>query len=101
MRVRVWISGAEGPSRDFELAEAPRVGDCISISLGGRFEDGIVTSVTWQLVGIEPTANDLSLGVDPVGSVTIVHIICQPPKNGELEFARGMDARSQEPRKRG
>ena len=78
MRIRVWISGAEGPSRDFELAEAPRVGECISISLAGRLEEGIVTSVTWQLVGIEGSPGALMLGVDPVGSVTLVHVICRP-----------------------
>ena len=78
MRVRVWIAGAEGPSRDFELAEAPRVGECISISLAGRLEEGIVTSVTWQLVGIEGSPGALMLGVDPVGSVTLVHVICRP-----------------------
>ena len=78
MRVRVWISGAEGPSRDFELAEAPRVGERISISIGGRFEDGVVTSVVWQLVGVDPTPSDLPLGFEPVGSVTMLHVICQP-----------------------
>jgi hypothetical protein len=89
MRVRVWIAGAEGPSRDFELVEAPRVGECISISIGGRFEEGIVTSVIWQLVGIERTGNDLTLGVEPVGSVTLVHIICHPPKAGDMVFSEG------------
>ena len=87
MRVRVWIAGAEGPSRDFELAEAPRVGDCISIAVGGRLEDGIVSSVTWQLVAIERSANELSLGIEPVGSVTLVHVICQPPKSGRFVSA--------------
>ncbi len=86
MRVRVWISGAEGPSRDFELAEAPRVGDCISVSTSGRFEEGIVTSVVWQLVGVEPTSSDLTLGFEPVGSVTMVHIICKPSNEDDLRF---------------
>ncbi len=82
MRVRVWIAGAEGPSRDFELVEAPRLGECISISVGGRFEEGIVTSVIWQLVGIERTGS---------GSVTVVHVICHPPNDGERLFAeKGM-----------
>ncbi len=91
MRVRVWIAGAEGPSRDFELVAAPRLGECISISVGGRFEEGIVTSVIWQLVGIERTGSDLTLGVEPVGSVTVVHVICHPPNDGERLFAeKGM-----------
>lgn len=86
MRVRVWISGAEGPSRDFELVEAPRVGDCISISTGGRFEEGIVTSVVWQLVGVESTSSDLTLGFEPVGSVTMVHIICKASNEDDVTF---------------
>ena len=86
MRVRVWISGAEGPSRDFELAEAPRVGECISISVGGRFEDGIVTSVVWQLVGVDPPPNDIPLGFDPVGSVTMLHVICQRSADDDERF---------------
>jgi hypothetical protein len=87
MRVRVWIAGAEGPSRDFELVEAPRVGDCISIALAGQFEEGIVTSVIWQLVGIERAGADLTVGVEPVGSVTVVHVICQPQKEDRTVFA--------------
>ncbi|QUD90604.1 hypothetical protein [Phenylobacterium montanum] len=86
MRVRVWISGADGPSHDFELAEAPRLGECISISIGGRFEEGVVTSVMWQLVAVEPTANDMSLGIEPVGSVTMVHVICQPCGEKDVRF---------------
>ncbi len=78
MRVRVWIQGAEGPFRDFELADAPRVGECISISAAGRLEEGLVTSVTWQLLGIQSSTHDLLLGVEPVGSVTLIHVICQP-----------------------
>lgn len=84
MRVRVWIAGEDGPSRDFELATAPRVGDGISISLGDHFEEGVVTSVLWQLVGIDRAANELVLGVEPVGSVTMVHVICQAPKQGAV-----------------
>lgn len=86
MRVRVWIAGAEGSSRDFELVEAPRVGDCISISVAGGFEEGIVTSVIWQLVGIERSGNDLAVGVEPVGSVTMVHVICHPQEDGQAGF---------------
>jgi hypothetical protein len=89
MRVRVWISGAEGPSLDFELAEAPRVGDCISIATGGRYDEGIVTSVVWQLVGVEPSSNDLTLGFEPVGSVTMVHVICKPSNEGDVRFHSG------------
>jgi hypothetical protein len=83
MRVRVWIGGAEGPSRDFELATAPQVGECISIAVGGRLEEGIVTSVTWQLVGVEQSGADMTLGIEPVGSVTLVHVICQSPKTDD------------------
>lgn len=86
MRVRVWISGADGPSLDFELAEAPRVGECISISTGGRVEEGIVTSVVWQLVGVERTSHDLTLGFEPVGSVTMVHVICTSSNEGDVRF---------------
>jgi hypothetical protein len=82
MRVRVWIEGAEGPSRDFELAEAPRVGEAISISVAGHLEEGVVTSVTWQLVGVERSPSDLTTGIEPVGSVTLLHVICQAPKGG-------------------
>jgi hypothetical protein len=83
MRIRVWISGAEGPSLDFELAEAPRVGERISISTGGRLDEGVVTSVVWQLVGVERTSKDLTLGFEPVGSVTMVHVICKPSNGGD------------------
>ena len=83
MRVRVWIGGAEGPSRDFELANAPQVGECISIAVGGRLEEGIVTSVTWQLVGVERSSADMALGIEPVGSVTLVHVICHSSKTDD------------------
>ena len=94
MRVRVWIAGAEGPSRDFELADAPRVGDCISIAVAGHLEEGIVTSVTWQLVGVERSVSDLTLGVEPVGSVTLVHVICRPPEFRDARFNEHADTAS-------
>jgi hypothetical protein len=94
MRVRVWIEGAEGPSRDFELAEMPRVGEAISISVAGHLEEGVVTSVTWQLVAIERSSSDLTTGIEPVGSVTLVHVICQPPKG---EGGRSIDQDTLEP----
>lgn len=87
MRVRIWISGADGPSRDFELVEPPRIGEGISISTGGRIAEGVVTDVIWQLVGIERSGNDLVHGVEPVGSVTMVHVICQPPRDGTVMLA--------------
>lgn len=77
MRVRVWIQGADGPSRDFELVEAPRVGERISITHGSHSEDGVVETVTWNLQAIE-AASGLSLEADPVGTVSIVHVICRP-----------------------
>ena len=47
MRVRVWIRGAEGPSHDFELVDAPRVGERVVISLvGGGSQEGIVADVS-------------------------------------------------------
>jgi hypothetical protein len=102
MRVRVWISGAEGPSRDFELVEAPRVGDAVSISVAGRFEEGIVSSVVWQLVGIEASRDDLVTGVEPVGSVTMVHVICRPREVGDAgidhDSARELGAEARSPR---
>jgi hypothetical protein len=58
------------------LVEAPRVGERISISVAGRLEEGIVTSVTWNLVAIERSGDFLL--EDPVGSVTLVHVVCGP-----------------------
>jgi hypothetical protein len=90
MRVRVWIAGAEGPSRDFELVEAPRIGERISISVAGRIEEGIVTSVTWHLVAIEGSG-DFVLG-EPVGSVTLVHVVCGQTSAEESGVAHGQHA---------
>jgi len=76
MRVRVWIAGPEGPSHDFELLDPPRVGERVTVAVAGESAEGIVTSVAWQLQGIERTDGDLSLEGEPVGSVTLVHVIC-------------------------
>ena len=54
--------------------------------MAGRFEEGIVSSVIWQLVGIERSETDLVVGVEPVGSVTLVHVICRPQKEGEAKL---------------
>ena len=78
MRVRVWIGGADGPSHDFELGDTPRTGERISISVGGRIEEGIVTSVTWHLLGIERSDGALALEGEPVGAVSLVHVVCSP-----------------------
>ncbi len=78
MRVRVWISGDDGPSHDFELLNAPRAGDRISISVGGRVEEGIVATVSWHLQAIERPADSLGLESEPVGSVTLVQVVCSP-----------------------
>jgi len=78
MRVRVWIRGAEGPAHDFETSEAPRLGERIIVSLAGHNEEGLVRNVTWQLQGIERAQGDLAIDGEPVGAVTVVHVICAP-----------------------
>jgi len=78
MRVRIWIQGADGPSRDFELLTAPQIGDRIAISLAGATEEGVVAAVTWQLQAMDATGADLGLDAEPVGSVSMVHVICRP-----------------------
>ena len=78
MRVRVWIHGADGPSRDFELVVAPRVGERISIAHGGESEEGVVDVVTWQLQAMEPNVGDMGLEGEPIGAVGLVHVICRP-----------------------
>ncbi len=96
MRVRVWIRGAEGPSHDFELLDAPRIGERISISLTDHTEEGFVRGVTWQLQGIERAQDGLALDVEPAGSVAIVHVVCGPAPGeamlheaaAEAEFTR-------------
>jgi hypothetical protein len=76
MRVRIWINGEDGPSHDFELLDPPRVGERVSIGIGGHTEEGIVMSVTWRLQGVARTEGDLSLDGEPVGSVTVAHVVC-------------------------
>ncbi len=76
MRVRIWINGDDGPSHDFELPEPPRVGERVSIAIGGATEDGIVMSVTWRLQGVARAEGDLSLEGEPIGSVSVVHVVC-------------------------
>lgn len=78
MRVRVWINGPDGPSHDFELLDPPRVGERVTIAVAGESIEGMVTSVAWQLQGIERNEGDLSLEGEPVGSVTLVHVVCDP-----------------------
>ena len=81
MRVRVWINGAEGQSYDFELVEAPRIGERIAIAVGAETLDGVVSDVSWHLQGIEKMEGDLALEGEPVGSVTAVHIVCDTPSD--------------------
>lgn len=82
MRVRVWINGADGPSHDFELVSAPRIGERIMVVVGGEAEEGVVADVTWHLQAIEPAATDLALVAEPLGAVTMVHVVCRPPDAG-------------------
>jgi len=98
MRVRVWILGPEGPSREFELLSAPRVGERISISHGGQLEEGIVASVDWHLQAMDASASELMLDGEPPGSVTLVQVICRPAQEAaasafsaeEAELAVGL-----------
>ena len=96
MRVRVWIGGSEGPSHDFELLSTPRLGERISIASGGELQEGIVTTVAWQLQAIEPQAGELSLQGETAGSVTMVHVICSPGaevlRMAHAEAESGVDA---------
>jgi hypothetical protein len=76
MKVRVWISGPDGVSHDFELLDAPRIGERVSISVDDHVEDGVVADVTWQLQAFASGSG--SLEPEPPGSVTLVHVICDP-----------------------
>jgi len=76
MRVRIWISGDDGPSHDFELLHPPRIGERVGIAIGGHTQEGIVMSVSWRLQGVARSEGDLSLEGEPAGSVTVVHVVC-------------------------
>lgn len=89
MRVRVWISGAEGSSHDFELVDAPRIGDRVVVGVGSETEEGIVDAVTWHLQAIDPPAGDLPLAVEPLGTVTMVQVICRPARPAAKLAAEG------------
>lgn len=100
MRVRVWIDGEEGPSHDFELLNAPRTGERVSIALGGHIQEGIVANVSWHLQGVERSQGELSFEGEPNGSVTIVHVACSPtaevvrlhPEVAEADVDRPVEA---------
>jgi hypothetical protein len=79
MRVRVWIEGADGPSRDFELVSPPRVGERICIATGHGLEEGVVESITWQLQAVEATTPQVLLEGEPPGSVSLVQVVCRRP----------------------
>lgn len=78
MRVRVWIHGPDGPSHDFELISAPRVGERLSINSAAGVEEGVVDAVNWQLQAVDANAAELALEGEPPGSVSLVHVICRP-----------------------
>lgn len=80
MRVRVWIEGPDGASRDFELVETPRIGEKVSIAHGGRTEEGVVEAVTWQLLAMDAATPEAALEGEPVGSVSVVHVFCRPQR---------------------
>lgn len=78
MRVRVWISGADGPSWDFELLTAPRPGERITLTHAGKVEEGVVVTVDWHLQAIEASGVEIVLDGQPAGTVTLVQVICRP-----------------------
>ncbi|HEY9218527.1 MAG TPA: hypothetical protein VIO94_10795 [Phenylobacterium sp.] len=98
MRVRIWIDGPDGPSRDFELLGAPRVGERICIAHAGELEEGIVASVDWHLQAMENSSPELMLEGDPPGSVSLVQVVCRPSEKpvagaftaAEAELAVGL-----------
>jgi hypothetical protein len=71
------------------MVDPPRVGERISIAVDGAFEDGVVAEVTWQLLGIERRSADLPLEAEPVGSVSMVHVICRPDSPAKAEILSG------------
>lgn len=79
MRVRVWIEGPDGPSRDFELVSPPRVGERICIGTGHGLEEGVVESITWQLQAVEAGPTEIFLEGEPPGSVALVQVVCRRP----------------------
>ncbi len=79
MRVRVWIEGPDGPSRDFELVSPPRVGERICIATGHGLEEGVVESITWQLQAVQATTPEVLLEGEPPGSVSLVQVVCRRP----------------------
>jgi hypothetical protein len=103
MRVRVWIAGAEGPSWDFELLTPPRPGERITLSHGGRVEEGVVVTVDWHFQAMETSGNGLGLDGEPAGSVSLVQVICRPSAeviSGAFEAVE-LDAPAGEPREAG
>lgn len=78
MRVRVWIEGPDGPARDFELVNPPRVGERVCIATSHGLEEGVVETITWQLQAVEPTTTELLLEGEPPGSVSLVQVVCRP-----------------------
>lgn len=46
--------------------------------VGGKAEEGVVASVSWHLQAIEGAPQDLPLEGEPLGSVTLVHVVCRP-----------------------
>ncbi len=79
MRVRVWIEGPDGPSRDFELVSPPRMGERICIATGHGLEEGVVESITWQLQALEAAPTEVFLEGEPPGSVVLVQVVCRRP----------------------
>jgi hypothetical protein len=60
------------------MLSAPRLGERVTVTISGDVADGIVTAVTWQLQGIERQGPDLSIEGEPLGSVSLVHVMCRP-----------------------
>ncbi|MBJ7409379.1 MAG: hypothetical protein JHD15_03310 [Phenylobacterium sp.] len=95
MRVRVWIEGPDGPSRDFELVSPPRVGERICIATTHGLVEGVVESITWQLQAVEATTTELLLEGDPPGSVSLLQVVCRRPAEA-LHHALAASAASEQ-----